>query len=258
MRRGRPPKYSIVDAEPKSVLSDRTIAEKPAGVTEGSGARRFARRRRPRTKATSTSEGDARPRSRPSATSARAARRPRRSRCRPARSRRSCPRRFSPQLATLVSASRRATAAGSTRSSSTATASSPASTATTFGCLTRRGNDWSARMPGLVEAVRALGIGSGWLDGEIVVNGANGTPDFNALQNAFDSARTDDIQYYVFDLPYCERPRPAQRAAGRATCACSPPRSTARRRSSASASARTSTRARRSCSRTRAACASRE
>ena len=38
---------------------------------------------------------------------------------------------------------------------------------------------------------------------------------------------------------------------------CSPPRSTARRRSSASASARTSTRARRSCSRTRAGCASR-
>ena len=68
--------------------------------------------------------------------------------------------------------------------------------------LTRRGNDWSSRMPGLVEAVRSLGLGSCWLDGEIVVNGANGTPDFNALQNAFDSARTDDIQYYVFDLPY--------------------------------------------------------
>ena len=69
--------------------------------------------------------------------------------------------------------------------------------------FTRRGNDWSARMPGLVAAVRELGIGSGWLDGEIVVTGSTGTPDFNALQNAFDSARTDDIQYYVFDLPYC-------------------------------------------------------
>jgi bifunctional non-homologous end joining protein LigD len=57
-------------------------------------------------------------------------------------------------------------------------------------------------MPGLVAAVRELGIGSGWLDGEIVVNGRTGTPDFNALQNAFDSARTNDIQYYVFDLPY--------------------------------------------------------
>jgi bifunctional non-homologous end joining protein LigD len=50
--------------------------------------------------------------------------------------------------------------------------------------------------------VRALGIGSGWLDGEIVVAGANGAPDFNLLQNAFDSARTDTIQYYLFDVPY--------------------------------------------------------
>ena len=70
--------------------------------------------------------------------------------------------------------------------------------------FTRRGNDWSERMPGLVEAVRKLGLGSAWLDGEIVVTGGNGAPDFNALQNAFDSARTGSIQYYLFDLPYCE------------------------------------------------------
>ncbi|MGZ8260242.1 MAG: ATP-dependent DNA ligase, partial [Caldimonas sp.] len=68
--------------------------------------------------------------------------------------------------------------------------------------FTRRGNDWSERMPGLVDAVRALGIGSGWLDGEIVVHGDRGVPDFNALQNAFESARVDDIVYFVFDLPY--------------------------------------------------------
>jgi len=68
--------------------------------------------------------------------------------------------------------------------------------------FTRRGNDWSSRMQGLVAALKALGIGSGWLDGEIVVNGAHGAPDFNALQNAFDSARTEQIQYFVFDLPY--------------------------------------------------------
>jgi len=68
--------------------------------------------------------------------------------------------------------------------------------------FTRRGNDWTERMPGLVDAVRRLGIGSAWLDGEIVVNGAHGVPDFNALQNAFESARVADIQYYVFDLPF--------------------------------------------------------
>ncbi|HZW76569.1 MAG TPA: DNA ligase D, partial [Caldimonas sp.] len=68
--------------------------------------------------------------------------------------------------------------------------------------FTRRGNDWSERMAALVDAVRALGIGPAWIDGEIVVNGAHGVPDFNALQNAFESARVVDIQYYVFDLPY--------------------------------------------------------
>ncbi len=68
--------------------------------------------------------------------------------------------------------------------------------------FTRNGNDWSARLKSLVDAVRDLGIGSGWLDGEIVVAGANGAPDFNLLQNAFDAARTDSIQYFVFDLPY--------------------------------------------------------
>jgi len=69
--------------------------------------------------------------------------------------------------------------------------------------FTRRGNDWSERMPALVEAVRALGLGSAWLDGEIVVTGEHGAPDFNALQNAFDASRTAAIRYYLFDLPYC-------------------------------------------------------
>ena len=68
--------------------------------------------------------------------------------------------------------------------------------------FTRNGNDWSSRLKSLVAAVKALGIGSGWLDGEIIVNDAHGVPDFNALQNAFDSARTDAIQYFVFDLPF--------------------------------------------------------
>ncbi|MBX3619628.1 MAG: DNA ligase D [Rhizobacter sp.] len=69
-------------------------------------------------------------------------------------------------------------------------------------CFTRNGHDWSHRLPALVKAIRALGIGWGWLDGEIVVAGDTGTPDFQRLQNAFDAQRTQDIQYYVFDLPF--------------------------------------------------------
>ena len=32
--------------------------------------------------------------------------------------------------------------------------------------------------------------------------GADGTPDFGALQSAFESARTNEIRYYVFDMPF--------------------------------------------------------
>lgn len=68
--------------------------------------------------------------------------------------------------------------------------------------LTRGGHDWAERMPGLTEAVRRLGLDGTWLDGEIVVLGANGTPDFNALQNAFDRRRVETITYFVFDAPF--------------------------------------------------------
>jgi bifunctional non-homologous end joining protein LigD len=71
--------------------------------------------------------------------------------------------------------------------------------------ITRGGHDWSAKMPALVKAVQSLGLKSAWLDGEIVVmNDKTGTPDFNALQNAFDRARTERIDYFLFDLPYFE------------------------------------------------------
>jgi bifunctional non-homologous end joining protein LigD len=69
-------------------------------------------------------------------------------------------------------------------------------------CFTRNGHDWSHRLPQLVKAIQALNIGWGWLDGEIVVAGPNGMPDFQALQNAFDAQRTQGIQYFVFDLPF--------------------------------------------------------
>jgi bifunctional non-homologous end joining protein LigD len=70
--------------------------------------------------------------------------------------------------------------------------------------ITRGGHDWTAKMASLGAAVEQLGVDSGWLDGEIVVLGADGTPDFNALQNAFDAARTEQIRYFLFDVPYFE------------------------------------------------------
>jgi len=70
--------------------------------------------------------------------------------------------------------------------------------------ITRGGHDWTEKMPKLAKAIGALGITNAWLDGEIVVLGETGLPDFNALQNAFDSSRTGNIVYFLFDLPYFE------------------------------------------------------
>ena len=194
--------YSVVDAEPKSVLSDRTIADKPAAAPKeaarddsrasSSAAKKPAGKRATKSAAAKTTAArSATARSttvEPLALPAGA-------------TKAKLPATLSPQLATLVS-------------------KTPSDSGWIYEIkfdgyrivarvdgddvrlFTRRGNDWSARMPGLVEAVRSLGLGSAWLDGEIVVNGASGTPDFNGLQNAFDSARTEAIQYYVFDLPY--------------------------------------------------------
>lgn len=72
----------------------------------------------------------------------------------------------------------------------------------TVRLFTRNHHDWTRKLPGLARAVGELGLKQAWLDGEIVVPGKNGAPDFQALQNAFDSRRTDNLQYFLFDLPY--------------------------------------------------------
>jgi bifunctional non-homologous end joining protein LigD len=71
--------------------------------------------------------------------------------------------------------------------------------------FTRNGHDWTSKFKSLAAEIAALGVGSGWLDGEIVVLNAKGVPDFNALQNAIDNAKTKDVLYFVFDLPFHER-----------------------------------------------------
>jgi bifunctional non-homologous end joining protein LigD len=68
--------------------------------------------------------------------------------------------------------------------------------------FTRNGNDWTGRMKPLAEEARKLGIASAWLDGEVVVMNDKGVPEFQLLQNAFDSSKTAGIVYFVFDLPH--------------------------------------------------------
>jgi bifunctional non-homologous end joining protein LigD len=68
--------------------------------------------------------------------------------------------------------------------------------------FTRNGNDWSLKLPTLVTAIEEMNLKPGWLDGEIVMLDENGIPDFQALQGAFDSSSTQNIIYYLFDLPF--------------------------------------------------------
>jgi bifunctional non-homologous end joining protein LigD len=68
--------------------------------------------------------------------------------------------------------------------------------------VTRNGNDWTDKLQPLADAVAALGLDSAWLDGEIVVLNDANLPDFNALQNAIDNARTKDVELFVFDMPF--------------------------------------------------------
>ena len=68
--------------------------------------------------------------------------------------------------------------------------------------FTRNGNDWTSKLQPLRRSLAKLKLLPGWYDGEIVVPNDAGVPDFGALQQALDSKQTDDIVYYLFDLPY--------------------------------------------------------
>lgn len=67
---------------------------------------------------------------------------------------------------------------------------------------TRNGNDWTAKFGKQVKSLEQLDIESAWLDGEAVVLDDRGLPDFQALQNAFDVGRPQDIVVYWFDVPF--------------------------------------------------------
>jgi bifunctional non-homologous end joining protein LigD len=66
--------------------------------------------------------------------------------------------------------------------------------------LTRKGLDWTRRMPDLAAGVQALPAESAILDGEAVVLDENGSTSFAALQTAFQDGADVDITYFAFDL----------------------------------------------------------
>ena len=70
--------------------------------------------------------------------------------------------------------------------------------------FTRSGKEWTAKLPHLARALAKTGIDQAWLDGEVVVPGADGRASFQALQNAFDAGADSKIVYYVFDAPFLD------------------------------------------------------
>ena len=67
--------------------------------------------------------------------------------------------------------------------------------------FTSGGHDWTKKLAGLAEDVAKLPVSDAWLDGEVVVL-KDGLPDFGALQNAIDGNASQEIVYFLFDLPY--------------------------------------------------------
>lgn len=64
----------------------------------------------------------------------------------------------------------------------------------------RKGYDFTDRLPTLKEALAALPVKQAWLDGEIVVQNESGGSDFHALQEAFRTGNDRGIVYLAFDL----------------------------------------------------------
>ena len=70
--------------------------------------------------------------------------------------------------------------------------------------LTRKGLDWTHRMPQLAAELATLPVTHVTLDGEVVVLQANGTTSFADLQAAFNEHTPHTLTYFAFDLLHLE------------------------------------------------------
>ena len=70
--------------------------------------------------------------------------------------------------------------------------------------VSRNGKDWTDVFPTIAAAVARLPVKSAWIDGEIIVNDAEGRSSFQALQNVLSADSNAKPFYYAFDLPYVD------------------------------------------------------
>lgn len=74
----------------------------------------------------------------------------------------------------------------------------------TVRLLTRKGLDWTARMPDIAAAAVNLNVKDAILDGEAVALDKHGVSNFADLQAAFQEGRQRYITYFAFDLLHLE------------------------------------------------------
>ena len=68
--------------------------------------------------------------------------------------------------------------------------------------ITRNANDWTDKLLPLKRELERMKLPDGWYDGEIVVHDESGKPDFGKLQLAFDGQHAEQIEFFLFDVPY--------------------------------------------------------
>jgi bifunctional non-homologous end joining protein LigD len=66
--------------------------------------------------------------------------------------------------------------------------------------LSRNGRDWTDKFPAITEVAGGLPVERAMLDGEVAVLLPEGTTSFQALQNFLSGAHSDRLVYMVFDL----------------------------------------------------------
>lgn len=66
--------------------------------------------------------------------------------------------------------------------------------------LTRTGLDWTPRFGSVARALKSLRVGSALLDGEVVVEDAEGKSSFAELVTSLKSGHSEDMVYFAFDL----------------------------------------------------------
>jgi bifunctional non-homologous end joining protein LigD len=101
----------------------------------------------------------------------------------------------------------------------------------TVRLFSRRGNEWTGRLPALADALAGIPARSAIIDAELCLPGAGGAPSFYGLPSAMRRGRQRELMVFAFDLlhrdgrdlrplPLIERRRRLERLLARSNVRC--------------------------------------